>query len=56
MNFSADGQNKTTINLDDIKLKDVVKEVVREELKDDLNKMKEQQNQHLQEGNMYLNE
>lgn len=55
MNFSADGQNKT-INLDDIKLKDVVKEVVREELKDDLNKMKEQQNQHLQEGNMYLNE
>lgn len=36
-------------------LNDIVKEVVREELKPEIEKMKKA-NMHLQEGNMYLNE
>lgn len=36
-------------------LEKIVKEVVREELKPEIEKMK-QANVHLQEGNMYLNE
>ena len=40
-------------NLD---IKEIVKEVVREELEPELKKIKQQQTQHLQEGNMYLNE
>jgi len=40
-------------NLD---IKEIVKEVVKEEIKPELEKIKQQQNQHLQEGNMYLNE
>ena len=43
------------ICLSNVNLKSVVKEVVREELKPELEKMKAK-NQHLQEGNMYLNE
>ena len=39
-----------------IDIKEVVKEVVREELAPELEKIKKQQNKHLQEGNMYLNE
>ena len=54
MNFSADG--KKSIQIDNLNLREVVKEVVKEELKPEIDKMKEQQNQHLQEGNMYLNE
>ena len=40
-------------NLD---IREIVKEVVKEEIKPELEKIKQQQNQHLQEGNMYLNE
>ena len=54
MNFSTDGKN--SVELNNLNLKDVVKEVVKEELKPEIDKMKEQSNQHLQEGNMYLNE
>ena len=39
-----------------LNIKEIVKEVVKEELKDEINQMKQQQTQHLQEGNMYLNE
>ena len=39
-----------------IDIKEIVKEVVKEEIKPELEKLKQQQNQHLQEGNMYLNE
>lgn len=42
-------------NLKDPAFREIVKEVVREELQPELEKMK-QKPQHLQEGNMYLNE
>lgn len=37
-------------------LKKIVKEVVREQLSPEIDKLKSQPNIHLQEGNMYLNE
>ena len=40
----------------DLNIEQIVKDVVREELKPEIEKMKQQQTQHLQEGNMYLNE
>jgi vacuolar-type H+-ATPase catalytic subunit A/Vma1 len=53
------GDHKMEINQDTLKnnpeLEKIVKEVVREELKPEIEKMK-QANVHLQEGNMYLNE
>lgn len=39
-----------------LNIKEIVKEVVKEELKPEIEKIKQQQTQHLQEGNMYLNE
>ena len=39
-----------------LNIKEIVKEVVKEELKDEINQMKQQNTQHLQEGNVYLNE
>lgn len=40
----------------DLNIEQIVRDVVREELKPEIEKMKQQQTQHLQEGNMYLNE
>lgn len=37
-------------------IKEIVKEVVKEELKPEIDKIKQQQMKHLQEGNIYLNE
>ena len=34
-----------------LNIKEIVKEVVKEELKPEIEKMKQQQTQHLQEGN-----
>lgn len=47
-NYQNDQLNKNQ------ELREIVKEVVREELKDDLEKMKK--NHHLKEGYQYLNE
>lgn len=43
------------MEMKDQELKEIVKEVIREEIKPEIEKMKPK-TQHLQEGNMYLNE
>ena len=48
--------NEDRLCLEGMELKEIVKEVVKEELKPEIEKMKKQNTQHLQEGNMHLNE
>lgn len=40
----------------ELNIEQIVRDVVREEVKPEIEKMKQQQTKYLQEGNMYLNE